>query len=122
MLTIIKLIVSAGLIYLVNEIVVTRSRPVIGSLIASLPLVSLITFFWIYFDLKGTPEEQVAKLSAHSSGVFWFVIPSLPMFLIFPALLKRGLSFWSSLGICCVITMILYAATAALLKRFGVSL
>ena len=122
MLIVIKLIVSAGLIYLVNEIVVTRSRPVIGSLIASLPLVSLITFFWIYFDLKGAPEARIEKLAAHSAGVFWFVLPSLPMFLIFPFLLKKGMSFWSSLGICCVITMILYTATAAILRKFGVTL
>lgn len=122
MLTIIKLIVSAGLIYLVNEVVVTRSRPMIGSLIASIPLVSLITFFWIYFDLKGDPTERIEKLAAHSTGVFWFVIPSLPMFLIFPMLLKKGMSFWASLGICCVVTMLLYAVTAAVLKRFGVSL
>ncbi|MDF1815797.1 MAG: DUF3147 family protein [Verrucomicrobiales bacterium] len=122
MLTLIKLVVSASLIYIVNEVVVTRSRPVVGSLIASLPLVSLITFFWIYFDLKADPQARIEKLASHSSGVFWFVIPSLPMFLIFPALLKRGMSFWFSIGICCVVTMVLYAFTAAVLKRFGVSL
>jgi hypothetical protein len=122
MLIVIKLIVSAGLIYLVNEIVVTRSRPVIGSLIASLPLVSLITFFWIYFDLKGDPEAGMEKLASHSTGVFWFVLPSLPMFLIFPMLLKKGFSFWISIGTCCLITMILYAAMAAILKKFGVTL
>ena len=55
MLTVIKLIVSAGLIYLVNEIVITRSRPLLGSMIAALPLVSLITFTWIWFSLKDNP-------------------------------------------------------------------
>ena len=122
MLTLIKLIVSAGLIYLVNELVVAKSRPAMGSLVASLPLVSLITFFWIYFDLKGDPEAGVEKLASHSTGVFWFVLPSLPMFLIFPVLLKKGMSFWASIGICCVITMILYATMATILKRFGISL
>ena len=61
MLTIIKLIVSAGLIYLVNEIVVTRSRPFLGSLIASLPLVSLITFFWIYYHPNNDPDGRIEK-------------------------------------------------------------
>ena len=122
MLTILKLIVSAGLIYLVNEVVVTRSRPFLGSLIASLPLVSLITFFWIYFHLKHDPEGRVEKLASHSTGVFWFVLPSLPMFLIFPWLLKRGLTFWPSIGIGCLITMILYAGMAVVLKRYGVTL
>ena len=122
MLTFIKLAVSAALIYLVNEIVVARSRPFLGSLIASLPLVSLITFFWIYFDLKGQPEVRVDKLVSHSQGVFWFVLPSLPMFLIFPSLLKKGVSFWPALGIGCAISVVLYAVTALILKRFGISI
>ncbi len=122
MLTVIKLIVSAGLIYLVNEIVITRSRPLLGSMIAALPLVSLITFTWIWFSLKDNPEKQVEKLAAHSTGVFWFVLPSLPMFLIFPWLLRKGLSFWANLGLCCFITMALFFLTSVVLKRFGMQL
>ncbi|MDF1862911.1 MAG: DUF3147 family protein [Verrucomicrobiales bacterium] len=122
MLTVIKLLISAGLIYFVNEVVISRSRPLLGSMIASLPLVSLITFIWIWSGLKENPAEQVEKLAAHSTGVFWFVIPSLPMFLIFPWLLKKGLSFWPNLILCCLITMALYAAMAFLLKRFGMEL
>ncbi len=79
MLTVIKLLVSAGLIYAVNEIVIARSRPFLGSLVASLPLVSLLTFVWIWFGMA-RPAERVEKLASHSSGVFWFVLPSLPMF------------------------------------------
>ncbi|MEC5127297.1 DUF3147 family protein [Verrucomicrobiales bacterium BCK34] len=122
MLTIIKLLVSAGLIYAVNEIVIARSRPFLGSLIASLPLVSLITFVWIYFGMKDDPAARVEKLAAHSSGVFWFVLPSLPMFLIFPVLLRRGIAFWPTLLICCFLTMLLYALMAILLKKFGIEL
>ena len=119
MLTVIKLIISAGLIYLVNEIVVTRSKPLLGSMIASLPLVSIITFFWIWSGLKEKPEEQVEMLASHSAGVFWFVLPSLPMFLIFPALLKKGMTFWPAILICCLITMLLYLGMTLILKRFG---
>lgn len=122
MLTVLKLFVSAGLIYFVNEIVITRSRPFLGSLIASLPLVSLITFIWIWYGLKGDPAVRVEKLAAHSAGVFWFVLPSLPMFLVFPVLLRRGIQFWPSLLICCLVTMVLYAGMAMMLKRFGIEL
>lgn|SRR5690606_5459396 len=122
MLTIIKLLVSAGLIYAVNEIVITRSRPFLGSLIASLPLVSLITFVWIWFGMQENPAERTEKLAAHSSGVFWFVLPSLPMFLVFPWLLRKGIAFWPTLLICCLLTMVLYAGMAVLLKRFGIDL
>ncbi len=122
MLTIVKLLVSAGLIYAVNEIVIARSRPFLGSLVASLPLVSLITFVWIWFGMAGDPAARTEKLASHSTGVFWFVLPSLPMFLVFPWLLRKGLSFWPTLLVCCLLTMLLYAGMAALLKRFGVDL
>lgn len=122
MLTVIKLAISAGLIYLVNEIVVARSKPFLGSLVASLPLVSLITFVWIWAALREKPEELEAKLVAHSTGVFWFVLPSLPMFLVFPWLMKKGLSFWPNLAVCCALTMVLYALMAAGLKRFGIEI
>ena len=122
MLTIIKLLVSAGLIYTVNEIVITRSRPFLGSLIASLPLVSLITFVWIYFGMQDNPAARTEKLAAHSAGVFWFVLPSLPMFLVFPWLLRKGIAFWPTLLLCCLLTMMLYAGMAVLLKRFGIDL
>ena len=122
MLTAVKLLISAGIIYFVNEFVVVRSKPLVGSMIASLPLVSLITFIWIWFGMKGEPAERTARLADHSTGVFWFVLPSLPMFLIFPFLLKKGLSFWPNLILCCLITMALYALTALILKRFGMEL
>ena len=122
MLTVVKLLVSAGLIYAVNEIVIARSRPFLGSLIASLPLVSLITFVWIYYGMKEMPAERVEKLASHSAGVFWFVLPSLPMFLVFPVLLRKGIHFWPSLLTCCLLTMVLYGGMAYLLKRFGVEL
>ena len=122
MLTIFKLLVSAGLIYAVNEIVITRSRPFLGSLIASLPLVTLITFVWIWFGMQGDPAARTEKLAAHSTGVFWFVLPSLPMFLVLPWLLRKGIAFWPTLLICCLLTMLLYAGMAMLLKRFGIDL
>jgi len=122
LLTAIKLLISAGIIYFVNEFVIARSRPLVGSLIASLPLVTLITFVWIWVGMRGEPAERTARLAEHSTGVFWFVLPSLPMFLIFPFLLKKGLPFWPNLAICCLVTMSLYALTAFALKRFGMDL
>lgn len=118
---IIKYAITAGLVVLVNEVVIRYSREWLGSLIASLPVVSLITFFWIYYGLAD-PAERTAKLASHSTGVFWFVLPSLPMFLLFPWLLKKGITFWPSMLICCAMTMALYYGMVLALKRFGVEL
>ena len=120
MFAIFKILVSASLIYLVNEIVVRHSKPLLGSLIASLPLVSVLTFIWIWHGLRAKPEVLVEKLSTHSAGVFWFVLPSLPMFLLIPLLLKKGIGFWPTLAAGCMLTMVLYYLMARLLSRFGV--
>ena len=117
-----KLLLSAGLIYFVNEVVIRHSRPLLGSLLASLPLVSLITFVWIYYGLLADPAARVQKLASHSEGVFWFVLPSLPMFLVFPWLIRRGLPFWGTMAVCVFVTMILYYLMTLVLKRFGMSL
>ena len=122
MLSLVKIALSAGLIYLVNEVVIRHSRPALGSLIASLPLVSLITFVWIYYGLSNDPATRDERLASHSTGVFWFVLPSLPMFLVFPALLRKGLSFWPNLIICCGFTMLLYLAMVAIHRKFGVEI
>ncbi len=112
-----KLVISAGMVYAVSEIVIRHSRPWLGALVASLPLLSILTFFWIYYGIAD-PADRTEKLAQHSTGVFWWVLPSLPMFLIFPWLLRRGLTFWPTIVICCLITMGLYAALAAILKHF----
>lgn len=120
MFAVVKILISASLIYLVNEVVVRHSKPLLGSLIASLPLVSVLTFIWIWNDLRAKPDVLVDKLSAHSAGVFWFVLPSLPMFLLIPWMLKKGITFWPALASGCVVTMVLYLCMARLLSRFGV--
>jgi len=122
MLTLIKLGLSAATIYVVSEVVITHSKPLIGSLIASLPIVSLITFVWIYYGATAGSSDQTEKLATHSAGVFWFVLPSLPLFLVFSMLIRRGVAFWPALGICCVLTMALYAAMTVALNRTGVQL
>lgn len=122
MLPLVKILVSAVLIYVVNEIVVRHSKPLVGSLVASLPLVSLLTFFWIWFDLRARPDELAPKLGAHSAGVFWFVLPSLPMFLLVPWMLRKGIGFWPCMAAGCLLTMALYFLMAKALAKSGLSM
>jgi hypothetical protein len=103
-------------------VVVGHSKPLLGSMLASLPPAALITFAWIYYGTSAGTEEQTDRLATHSTGVLWSVLPSLPMFLVLPALRRRGLDFWPNLGICCVLTMMLYVAMSITLRRTGVAL
>jgi hypothetical protein len=112
---ILKALLSGVIIAVVSE--VSRRNPGFGGLIASLPLVSVLGMIWLWRD-TGDPS----RLAAHASGTFWFVLPSLPMFLLMPALLKRGVGFWPALAAGCALTIALYSAMIGLGPRFGLKL
>lgn len=109
----IKAIISGLLIAAAAE--VARKSPAIGGLVGSLPLVSLLAMVWLW---KGgaTPEN----LSTYSTATFWFVLPSLPAFLLMPVLLGHGWSFWATLAAGAALTILLYLATMWMLPRIGI--
>ena len=96
---------------------VARRNPAAGALIASLPLVSLLGMVWLWHDTHDT-----VRMANHVEATFWYVLPTLPMFLMMPAMLRHGVSFWLSLAAACVITFVLYLLTIPLAARFGVQL
>ncbi len=112
---VIKALLSGVIVLIVSE--VAKRYPGWGGLIASLPLVSLLGIIWLWRDTSDT-----VRVAAHAEATFWFVLPSLPMFLVFPALLRANVTFWPALGLSCALTMALYAFTIWLLPRFGVTL
>ena len=112
---IIKALLSGLIIAAASE--VARRWPGWGGLIVSLPLVSLLTFIWLWRDTGD--NERIAALS---QGAFWFFLPSMPMFLVLPALLRSGYGFWVALGLSCALTLALYAIMFGLAPRLGVKL
>jgi hypothetical protein len=96
---------------------VARRYPGLGGLIASLPLVSLLGMIWLWRD-----THDPVRMAAHAEATFWFVLPSLPMFLIVPAMLRGGSSFWAALLTGCAATLALYGAMTILGPRFGLRL
>jgi hypothetical protein len=96
---------------------VARRFPGWGGVVASIPMVSTLAMVWLWRD-----SRDVAKVATYSESAFWFVLPSLPMFLVIPALMKRGLGFWPALAAGCVTTMILYAAMVWLAPKVGLKL
>jgi hypothetical protein len=94
-----------------------RRSPSLGGLILSLPLISVITFFWLWRDTGD--NERIAQLA---TSVFWFFLPTLPMFLIFPALLRGGIGFWLALSLALGVTFSLYVGMLWLTSRAGLHL
>ena len=112
---VIKAALSGIIIAIVSE--VAKRNPGIGALIASLPLVSLLGIIWLWRD-----KPDALNMAAHVEATFWFVLPSLPMFLLVPALLRAGWNFWLSLLIGCGLTIALYFGMTWLGPRIGLKL
>jgi hypothetical protein len=89
----------------------------VGALLASLPLVTVMVMIWLHVEKQGTP-----KIANHAYYTFWYVLPTLPMFLLMPWLLHKGVGFWWSLLAGCALTIGCFAVAAFVLKRFGISL
>src|ERR1700693_2575580 len=110
-----KAALSGLIIATVSE--VARRQPTLGALIVSLPLVSLLGILWLWHD-TGDAE----RIAAHAQATFWYVLPTLPMFLLLPAMLRYGIGFWLTLAACCALTVALYLITVWLLAKFGIAL
>ncbi len=111
---IVKYLLSAALVVAVSEFAKRSDK--LGGLVAALPLITLLALIWLH--LEAQPMEKIAN---HARYTFWYVIPTLPMFLLFPWLLPR-LGFWPSLGLSAVFTVLCFAVFAAVLRRFGIEL
>ena len=111
----IKAALSGVIIAIASE--VARRWPGWGALIVSLPLVSVLAMLWLWRDTR-----DPVRLAAHAEATFWFVLPSLPMFLLIPLMLRQGFSFWLALAAGCVLTMVLYSAMVWIGPKFGLRL
>jgi hypothetical protein len=112
---IVKAVISGILIAVASE--VARRWPGWGALIVSLPLVSILAMLWLWRD-----THDPVRMAAHVEATFWFVIPSLPMFLLIPMMLRQGYSFWPALLAGCVLTISLYLGMTWMGPRFGLRL
>lgn len=94
-----------------------KRLPGAAALIASLPLVSVLGMIFLW---HARPDAE--NMAAHSQATFWFVLPSLPMFLLIPVLLRGGWGFWASLAVGCLVTILLYLLMVTIGTRFGLRL
>ncbi|MFD1612594.1 DUF3147 family protein [Sphingomonas tabacisoli] len=109
---VLKAAISGVLIAAASEM--AKRYPGFGALIASLPLVSVLGMMWLWKD-----KPDAANMAAHAQATFWYVLPSLPMFLLIPALLRGGMGFWMALLLGCALTVILYGLMNWIGPRFG---
>jgi len=109
-----KYLLSAAVVVVVSEIARRSDR--LGAFIAAMPLVTVLALIWLHVE-----SQPVEKIANHAWYTFWYVIPTLPMFLAFPLLLPR-IGFWPTLLACIVLTLVCFGLFALVLRRFGIDL
>lgn len=115
MLIVVKYLVSAAVIVAVSEI--AKHSDKIGAIISSLPLVTIMVMIWLHLEKQGS-----AKIGNHAYYTFWYVLPTMPMFLLMPWLMEREVNFWLALLFCAMLTGACFFLSALFLKRFGINL
>jgi F0F1-type ATP synthase assembly protein I len=111
---VIKYLVTAGVVVLVSEFAKRSDK--LGGLIAALPLVTVLTLIWLYVE-----HQPTNKIANHAYYTFWYVLPTLPMFLLFPYLLPKW-GFVLTLITCVIFTIVTFLLFALLVKQFGIDL
>jgi F0F1-type ATP synthase assembly protein I len=109
-----KYLITAALVVAISEFAKRSDK--LGALIASLPMVTFLALIWLYVEQQ--PEE---KISNHAWYTFWYVVPTLPMFLAFPFLLPR-LGFWLTIAASVALTVACFALFALFVRPFGIDL
>lgn len=110
-----KIAVTTILIVLISEI--AKRNTLVGAILASVPLVSVLAMMWLYIDTK-----DIDKISTLSTSIFWLVLPSLLLFIALPLLLKQGINFYLSISFSIGITALCYWVMISVLNYFGVKL
>lgn len=110
---ILRALLSGALVVGIGEL--AKRNNYTAAIVHSLPLISLFALIWLFSETRDT-----ALVARHMAGTFWFVLPTLPMFLVVPWLLRRGLAFWPALGAGALLTVALYFLTMRLLTVAGV--
>jgi hypothetical protein len=113
--SVLKIALSGVLIFLISEL--AKRSTFAGSLLASIPLISVLSLIWLYVETR-----NVQTAIRFSYGVFWMVLPSLILFLVFPELIRRQVPFAVSITLSCAITALAYYGMILILGKSGIKI
>lgn len=108
-----KLVITTLLIVLISEI--AKRSSLAGAILAAIPLVSILAMTWMYIDTNNS-----VKAVEFSNSIVWLIAPSMTLFIAFPILIKKGFSFYPSMGISILMTIIAYYSVIFFLEKAGI--
>jgi hypothetical protein len=114
MYVLLKALLSGAIVAAASEL--ARRSSLLGAVLISLPLTSILAAIWLYRDTGSRAE--VADLSW---SILWVIVPSLVFFVVLPLTL-RALGFWPALLVACAATALAYAAWVGAARKLGLDL
>ncbi len=115
----VKYLITAGLVVVISE--VARRSDRLGAFIGAMPWVTTLAMIWLFFGREAEPRKT-EMIASHAYYTFWYVLPTLPMFLLIPWLLRRDWNFWLALGLGALLTLVCFGGLGLLLRRFEIAL
>ncbi len=112
---IVKAIVSGLVVAIASE--AARRSSFVGALIVSLPLISILTLAWLYWDTGSAQEVEDLSWS-----ILWLVVPSLAFFVAVPVLIRVGVGVPLAIAGACGVTAVVYAAYVLAGRWLGIDL
>ena len=110
-----KALLSGAIIAAASEL--ARRSSLLGAVLISLPLASILAMIWLYRDTRDVSE--VADLSW---AILWVVVPSAVFFVVLPVALRGGVAFWASMLLACAATAVAYAVWVVVARRLGLNI
>lgn len=107
-----KIVFTGILIVIITEIAKVSGK--LGGIITAMPLTTLIVVFWLYYEKVPNTE-----ISNYIQNTLYFILPTLPLFIIFPLLIDKY-GFTISITISIISVALFVALTNYLLKYFNV--
>ena len=108
----IKVFISSAIIVLISEI--AKRDNLLGGLVASIPIVSVLSMIWLYID-----TNDIEKVKVLANGILWMIFPSMSLFIVLPILINCSIKFYLSLTISILTTMVCYLLTIFFMDYFG---
>ena len=108
----VKFLLSAFVIVVVTKVQVVNDK--LSALLIALPLTSLLAMIWMRAE-----KQESERIAVHAESTFWFVLPTLPMFLVFPWMLRKGWPFGWALVMNCALTIVLFLILGWILRKLG---
>ncbi|MCU0309069.1 MAG: hypothetical protein MUE51_15160 [Thermoleophilia bacterium] len=115
MYLVLKALISGVVVAAASE--AARRSSLLGAVLISLPLTSLLALAWLYADTR-----DAAQVSDLSWSILWVIVPSVVFFVVLPLAIRAGVAVVPAMVLAAAATAAAYAVWVWAARRIGLDL